>query len=357
MKIGSLDIGQKAIVAPMAEVSDTPFRHICREYGAGLTFTQMVSAKGVIENSFTTLKALAFSQREKPIGIQFLGNNPGYLEKAINEVKSFKPDLIDLNCGCSVSQVCKHGLGASLLDNQILLGNLVKTMVKASDNIPVSVKIRLGRNKSKINVIQNAKIIEDNGASFITVHARTRENSYEDPADWEWIGRVKESVSIPVVGNGSLFTPEDCVEMIRKTGCDSVFIARGALGNPFIFNGLNNILEMNSCPGNPEIDEVAKVAVKHLYLQIKDSGEILGVKKIRKYLIWYFRFYQGVTSFIDNIHSFNKPEELEEYIFQHVKNIKENNYPEEDLEKIDKSFKERILFWMIDNNYKEVINQ
>jgi tRNA-dihydrouridine synthase B len=357
MKIGNLDIGQKAIFAPMAEVTDTPFRQICRENGAGLTFTQMVSAKGVVENSFITLKALAFHQSEKPIGIQFLGSDPDYLQRAVKEVISFKPDLIDLNCGCSVSQVCKFGLGASLLDDPKLLEILVKNMVKAAGNIPVSVKIRLGRNRKKINVIQNSKIIEDNGASFITVHARTREDSYNEPADWEWIKKVKESVNIPVVGNGSLFTPDDCKRMIDETGCDSVLIARGAIGNPFIFSRFNQLMETGHDPGQPEIEKIAETAIKHLHLQVKDSGEILGVKKIKKNLIWYFRFYQGISYFINKIFTLEKVNEIEEFISEHVSKIKENNYPEEDLEKVDRSFKDRVLFWIMDNNYQEAINQ
>jgi tRNA-dihydrouridine synthase B len=357
MKIGKLDIGRKAIFAPMAEVTDTPFRQICRENGAGLTFTQMVSAKGVVENSFITLKALVFHQSEKPIGIQFLGSDPVYLERAVNEVKSFKPDLVDLNCGCSVAQVCKYGLGASLLDDSKLLENLVKKMVKAAGDIPVSVKIRLGRNRKKINVIQNAKIIEDNGASFITVHGRTREDSYSDSADWEWIKKVKESVSIPVVGNGSLFSPSDCKRMIDETGCDSVLIARGAIGNPFIFSRFNTLMETGYDPGEPDIEKVAETAIKHLHLQVKDSGEILGVKKIRKNLIWYFRFYQGISYFINKIFTLEKVEEIEEFISEHAKKIKSNNFPEEDLNKIDKSFKDRVLFWIIDNNYQEAVNQ
>jgi tRNA-dihydrouridine synthase B len=242
MKIGNLDIGKKAILAPMAEVTDAPFRQICREHGAGLTFTQMVSAKGVVENAFATLKVLAFSQSEKPIGVQLLGSDPEYIAKAIHELHSFKPDLIDLNCGCSVPNVCRIGLGASILDKPDLLEKLVKTMVKAAGKIPVSVKIRVGGDRQHVTLMRNAKIIEDNGASLITVHARFRSDSYKQEADWSWIGKVKEAVSIPVVGNGSLFEPEECLRMMNQTGCDSVFIARGALGNPFIFSRLNAML-------------------------------------------------------------------------------------------------------------------
>ncbi|MGE5351337.1 MAG: tRNA dihydrouridine synthase DusB [Acidobacteriota bacterium] len=357
MKIGNLDIGKKAILAPMAEVTDAPFRQICREYGAGLTFTQMVSAKGVVENAFATLKVLAFSQSEKPIGVQLLGSDPGYIEKAIHDLKSFKPDLIDLNCGCSVPNVCRIGLGASLLDKPDLLERLVKSMVKAAGNIPVSVKIRAGRDRQHVTLVQNARIIEENGASMITVHGRFRSDSYKDEADWKWIRKVKETVSIPVVGNGSLFEPDDCLRMMNETGCDSVFIARGALGNPFIFSRLNAAVATGNDPGKPSADEVAKAAQRHLSLLIKDSGPFQGVKKARKHLVWYFRSFNGINSFIEKIFSLDEASLVEEFISEHADKIKKNVYPEEDLSKIDLSFKDRVLFWMNEKQTQEVAKQ
>lgn len=350
-------MGRRAILAPMAEVTDAPFRQICREYGAGLTFTQMVSAKGVIENSFATLKVLAFSRQEKPIGVQFLGNDPEYLGKAIQEIKSLKPDLIDLNCGCSVTQVCKFGLGASILDDPALLGRIVKRMVQSSGGeIPISVKIRIGRSRQKINVVENARIIEDNGASMITVHGRARSDSYVDDPEWKWIKQVKQSVSIPVVGNGSLFEPEDCIRMLDETGCDSLFIARGALGNPFLFKRLNSILETGKDPGSPEIEEVAAVALHHLNLIVKDSGQEAAIKKVRKHLVWYFRFYNGISHLIKQVYSIDSIPLLTEFINEHTQKIKRNEYPAEDFDAIKRSFNERVLFWM-NAGAKEAINQ
>ncbi|MGE5680024.1 MAG: tRNA dihydrouridine synthase DusB [Bacillota bacterium] len=357
MKIGNLDLGHRAILAPMADVTDAPFRQICRENGAGLTFTQMISAKGVIENSFDTLKVLAFNRKEKPIGIQLLGRDAEYLEKAILELKGLSPDLFDLNCGCSVMNVCKYGMGAAILDEPLLLGKLVRTMVKAAGNIPVSIKIRLGRNRQKINVLENARIIEDNGASFITVHGRTRSDSYQDEPLWDWIGKVKQTVSIPVVGNGSLFQADDCIKMIDRTGCDSVFIARGALGNPFIFNRLNSILDNGTDPGLQSVEDVKRTSLHHLDLLVKDSGEEQGVKKARKYFIWYFRFFNGVTALLDKIFSLDNAAMVEEFICSHVEKIKNGSYPEEDFEKINRNFNERVLFWIVNTNQKEVDKQ
>lgn len=357
MKIGNLDIGKRAILAPMAEVTDAPFRQICREHGAGLTFTQMVSAKGVVENAFATLKVLAFSQSEKPIGVQLLGSDPEFIGKAIHDILSFKPDLIDLNCGCSVPNVCRIGLGAAILDKPELLEKLVKSMVKAAGSIPVSVKIRAGRDRQHVTLLRNAKIIEDNGASMITVHGRFRSDSYKEEADWNWIRKVKEAVKIPVVGNGSLFEPEDCLKMLSETGCDSLFIARGALGNPFIFQRLNQMLQTGTDTGKPSIDEVARTALRHLSLLIKDSGPLQGVKKARKHLVWYFRYFNGIKSFIEKIYSLDEASLVEEYVNEHVDKIKKNVYPEEDLSSIELSFKDRVLFWMNEKQTQEVAKQ
>jgi tRNA-dihydrouridine synthase B len=349
MKIGNLNLSSKAMLAPMAEVTDAPFRQICKEYGAGLTFTQMISAKGIVENSFASLKSLAFNRSEKPIAVQLLANDPEYLKKAIYEIKQLKPDLIDLNCGCSVQQVCKYGLGASLLDDPALLSKLVKTMVNAAGDVPVSIKIRLGRDNKNITVLRNAKIIEDNGASAVIVHGRTRSQAYDEPSDWSWIKKVKDEVKIPVIGNGSIFEPEDAVRMIEQTNCDFVFISRGALGNPFIFKRINSFFDEGTEGKAPEIDEVGNAAIRHLKMIIKDSGESNGVIKARKHLIWYFRFYNGIRSFIEKIFTIDNSAQVELFILDHVKKIKTGFYPEEDLQKVRKSFNERVLFWINDN--------
>ena len=340
----------------MAEVTDSPFRKICREYGAGLTFTQMVSAKGIIDNSFHALKALAFNKSEKPIGVQLIANEPDYLKKAINEIKSFSPDLIDLNCGCSVPQVCKYGLGAAILDNPQLLTKLVKTMVIAAGDIPVSIKIRLGRDKNNITVIRNAKIIEENGASLIIIHARTRNQPYSEKPDWSWIKKVKEEIHIPVIGNGNLFYPEDCIRMINETGCDFIFISRGALGNPFIFKRFNSLIETGIEPNPPTIDEVGQAALKHLNYIFKDSGQEQGIKKARKHLIWYFKFYKGIYNFIEKIFTITDPALVEQFILDHIEKIKNGFYPEEDLEIVNRNFNERVLFWVNNNQQVETYN-
>jgi len=349
MKVGKLNLSSKALVAPMAEVTDAPFRQICREFGAGLTFTQMVSAKGIVVNSFDSLKALAFSRSEKPIGVQLLANNPDYIQKAIQELKPLKPDLIDLNCGCSVAAVTRHELGASILDNPVLLGTLVKAMKDSAEEIPISVKIRLGKDKNNLSILKNTEIIEKNGASLVFIHARTRSDSYAVNPDWQWIKKVKENLSIPVIGNGSLFEPSDCINLLNETGCDAVLLARGILGNPFVFRRLNSIIDTGRDPGFPDVDEVKKTALHHMNLIRRDSGDINGPKKARKHLIWYFRFFNGVYEFIKGIFSVDSFPLMEEFINEHVEKIKNNSYPEANFENIKKSFNERVLFWINEN--------
>jgi tRNA-dihydrouridine synthase B len=352
MKIGNLDLGRNAILSPMADITDAPYRQLCREYGAGLTFTQMISAKGIIENSFLSLKSLAFRRDEKPIGIQLLANDEYYLEKAVEEVTSLKPDIIELNSSCSVSKVCNFGLGASILDEPELLGRLVKSMVKASNNIPVSIKLRLGKDNRNINILKNARIAEENGASSITIHAKTRKDLYVDSPEWQWIKKAKEVVSIPVIGNGGIFEPQDAIKLLNETGCDSVFIARGSMGNPFIFKRFNAIMESGVDPGEPGMDEVANTAIRHFDLLLKDSGNILGIKKARKFLVWYFKYTFGIYKFIEKLYSLNEPELIREFILEYAQDIKQSNYPEMDLNKIKENFNERVLFWIDENQHQ-----
>lgn len=348
MKIGDLDLGRKLLLAPMVDVTDAPFRKIAKEYGAGITFTQMISAKGVIDNDFDTLRVLAYSRDEKPIGVQLLGNNPEYLSAAVREIKQFKPDIIDLNCGCSVDTVTKHNLGANLLDDPKFLGKLLNSMVNAADGIPISAKLRLGRDQKAINILENAKIAEENGAAIIIVHARTRRTRYDEEAKWEWLKEVKESVSIPVVGNGSVFNPNDIQNMIDQTGCDSVMIARGALGDPFIFRRYNSFVETGIDPGEPGIAEIKEVALKHLQLLVLEYGEDVGINKAKKNIIWYFKKLDGINSLLNEIFSIKTNEGLKNLIIVHSEKIENEYFPKEDHEIINKKFNEKVLFWLDD---------
>lgn len=343
MQIGKLNVNSRAFLAPMAEVTDFVFRKIAKDYGAGLTYTQMVSAEGVIKNNFETLRLFTFSRSEKPIGVQLLGNEPEILGRAVKEIIKYKPDVIDLNSGCPVDKVYSYKMGAYLLSQPENLGQIVKQMVKNSEGTPISVKIRLGP-KDKINVIDNAKIIEDNGASVIIVHARTRNNRYEVDPDWEWIAKVKETVNIPVVGNGSVFSAEDAVEMIEATKCDAVLVGRGALGNPFIFKQINSLL--NGSNFKPDINEIYNVALQHVELLEKEQGFSKNLDKAKKNVIWYFKEQNGIWEFIDQLYAKNSFEGIKEVLKMHIDKLHENFYPQADVEDINKKFNNKVLFWL-----------
>lgn len=349
MKAVKMDLLNKLWLAPMAEVTDAPFRIISKKFGAGLTFTQMVSAKGVVENEFETLQYLAFSKNEKPIGVQILANDPLTLAQSVTEVKKYSPDVIDLNCGCPVNKVTRYQMGATILDNPKLLGELIKSMKDTSGDTLISVKMRLGKNKSNINILENAQIAQSNGADFVIVHTRTREDRYYIDAEWEWLIKIKENIDIPVIGNGSIFSAKDAVNMIEQTGCDSVMVARGALGNPFLFNRFNKMMENGIDPGEPSIEEVKDAVLEHINLLVREYGEIRAIHRAKKFIIWYFRFFNGITSLIDSLIKINDIILLKDFIEEHSNKIKKDVYKPEDLNEIDNLFKRRVLFWLEEN--------
>ncbi len=350
MKIGDLDLGYKLLVAPLAEISDSAFRKISKEYGAGLTFTQMVSAKGVVKNEFATLRLLSFPKEEKPVGVQLLGNNADYLRGAVDELKQFKPDVIDFNCGCPVSRVTNYCMGASLLDDPANLGKLVKAIVDEAGKIPVSVKVRLGKDTNNINVIDISRVVEDSGASFITVHSRVKTDRYDQDARWDYITKVKQNVSIPVVGNGSVFTPQDAKQLLDQTGCDSIMVARGVLGNPFLFRRFNEFMASGNDPGEPSINEIKGIALKHIKMLVSEYGEKAGVNKAKKHIIWYYMKQPGIDQLIDKLFSCVDVICMQELIETHSVKIEDKYFSTNNSEIVFKRFSKKVQFWLTELN-------
>lgn len=350
MKIGNLDIGHKIFLAPMAEVTDSSFRKIVKENGVGIAFTQMVSAQGVLKNNFESLRLFSFSRDEKPIGVQVLGNDPEIVGDAVKELKKFSPDLIDLNSGCPVDKVVNNKMGSALLENAELLGRIVRKMADAAGDVPVSVKLRLGKDRRHINIVETAKAVEDNGASLVFVHARARVDKYDTHPDWEWIGKVKKNLKIPIVGNGSLLTPEDIKSMLDSTGCDSAMVARGALGNPFIFDRFNKLIETGADPGQPGLDVVKSTLLRHIEYLKNEFGEIKSLDKAKKQALWYFRNYEKIEFLLDNIFSVKDYGELEKLISNHVETLMNSGSAYLPNEVIDSRFRKKVLFWLADNN-------
>jgi len=344
MTIGNLNLGTRLIQAPMAEVTDSSFRSIARSFGVGLTFTQMVSAKGILNNDFTSLRYLSFSRDEKPIGVQILGNDPHIIGEAVKEIAKFKPDVIDLNCGCPVDKVTSKKMGSALLEYPDLIGEITRKMVDNSGGIPISVKVRLGVDKKNINVLNNAKVIEDNGASIIVVHARTMTDRYDIDADWSWIGEVKKNVSMKVIGNGSIFTPQDGIEMLKQTNCDGVMVARASIGNPFIFSRFNSLLATGEDPGMPSIEIVKSALMTHLKMLWREYDEIKALDRSKKYVIWYYQFYNGINELIKRIFSAKNYERLIEIVEKHHEDLINHRYLE-DTTNYNDLFKKRVVFW------------
>ena len=328
MKFGGIELKHGIMLAPMAGATDYAFRKVCKEFGAEYLVSEMVCAKALcyeqkikksLEKSPSkTAPLAAVKQGELPMAVQIFGSEPEFMAQAAKMIAEnsyrgttsiYTPSAIDINMGCPVAKVVSNGEGSALLKNPKLAADIVRAVVDAVD-IPVTVKIRIGWDKNSINAVEVAKRLEDAGASLICVHGRTREQQYAPYADWSHIAKVKESISIPVIGNGDIFEPQDALRMIKETGCDGVMIGRGALGNPWIFENTLNLFEGREMR---EIDtnEIVDVALSHLALMIEEKGERAGIAESRKHLGWYMRGIRGAAELRNRI---NTAESLDEIV-------------------------------------------
>ena len=284
--IGNVKIEKPLALAPMAGVTDQPFRLLCREQGAGLVCTEMVSAKAILYKNKNTGMLMAIDERERPAALQLFGCEPEVMAEAARQIEERNFDILDVNMGCPVPKVVNNGEGSALMKNPKLAGEIVKALVKAVKK-PVTVKIRKGFDGEHVNAVEMAKILEDAGAAAIAVHGRTREQFYSGRADWEIIRRVKEAVSIPVIGNGDVDSPDAAAALLRETGCDGVMIARGAQGNPWIFSRVLRYLEDGTLLPLPDRQEVKEMIFRHGAMLIAAKGEYTGIREMRKHVAWY----------------------------------------------------------------------
>nr|WP_245579433.1 tRNA dihydrouridine synthase DusB [Halonatronum saccharophilum] len=308
LKIGDVELEAPVLLAPMAGVTDLPYRRLVKEMGCPLVCTEMVSAKGLAYGNKKTERMLEILPVERPVSLQLFGNEPDILAKATQMVvEKSSPEIIDLNVGCPAPKIVKNGYGSALMKEPKLLGEVVKAMVEATDTT-ITVKIRKGWDDNNINAVEIAKIAQDNGAKAIIVHGRTREEFYTGKADWDIIRRVKESLEIPIIGNGDIFTLDDGVRMLKETGCDGVMVGRGAQGNPWLINQIAQYLKTGDKLDPPSAQERLDTAIKHLSYLVQYKGEPVGVKEMRKHASWYIKGLKNCTYAKDLL---NKAETLD----------------------------------------------
>lgn len=286
MKKTMIDLKDKLILAPMAGVTDLPFRLLCKEQGCDILYTEMVSAKAIYYKNRNTEPLMMYEPEEHPIGLQLFGSEPDIMAEMAARVQERGYDFIDINMGCPVPKVVNNNEGSALMKQPALVGRIVSAMVKAVD-VPVTVKMRKGFDENHINAVEIAKVVEESGGAAVAVHGRLRSEYYSGHADWDIIRQVKEAVSIPVIGNGDLTTPEDIIRMREQTGCDAFMIGRGAKGNPFIFSMMKTYFEEGTLPEPPSLSEVVDMMLRHARMMVEYKGEFTGIHEMRKHAAWY----------------------------------------------------------------------
>ena len=313
VRIGNVKVEKPLALAPMAGVTDLPFRLLCKEQGAGLVCTEMVSAKAILYKNKNTGILMEIEERERPAALQLFGCEPEVMAEAARQIEERNFDILDVNMGCPVPKVVNNGEGSALMKNPKLAGEIVSALVKAVKK-PVTAKIRKGFDEEQVNAVEMAKILEDAGAAAIAVHGRTREQFYSGKADWEIIRRVKEAVSIPVFGNGDVDSPEKAAAMLRETGCDGVMIARGAQGNPWIFSRVLRYLEEGVLLPPPSRQEVKKMIFRHADMLTAVKGIYTGIREMRKHVAWYTAGFPHSARLRGRINTVESLEELREVL-------------------------------------------
>lgn len=285
-KIGDVEIDNPFVLAPMAGVTDLPFRKLCKEQGAGLICMEMVSAKAISFHNKNTEALMEIDKCENPVSMQLFGSEPELMARVAAETEERPFDILDINMGCPVPKVVNNGEGSALLKNPELIVKIVKSVSSAIKK-PLTVKVRIGFENEPVDIVDIAKRVEDAGAAAIAVHGRTRQQYYSGTADWDAIRRVKEAVSIPVIGNGDVDSPEKAEALIKETGCDGVMIGRAVRGNPWLFRELNHYFETGEKLSRPSVEEVREMILRHARMQTDLKGEFTGIREMRKHVAWY----------------------------------------------------------------------
>lgn len=318
LKIGTVELENPYILAPMAGVTDLPFRLLCKEQGAGLLCMEMVSAKAIQYNNKNTKALLEIHPEELPVSLQLFGSDPDVISEIAKRIEELPFSILDINMGCPVPKIVKNGEGSALMKNPKLVYEIVRKTARAIQK-PVTVKIRKGFDDTCINAVEIAKIIEDAGGKAVAVHGRTREQYYSGKADWDIIRQVKEAVSIPVIGNGDVVSGESAIAIQKEKGCDGVMIGRGAQGNPWIFSELLEYERTGKMPLRPSVEAIKKMMIRHAQLQMQYKGEYLGIREMRKHVSWYTSGLPNSAKLRDEINRVESYEELEQLLEERLK--------------------------------------
>ena len=317
MRIGDVVLENEVFLAPMAGVTDLAFRLICKEYGSGLLYTEMINAKALCYDDEKTKGMLKIEEEEHPVAVQIFGSEPEFIAGATEILNEHSNEILDINMGCPAPKVVKNGDGSALMKTPQLAAKVIEAAAKKSKR-PVTVKFRKGWDDDSINAVEFAKMAEASGAQAITIHGRTRAQYYSGTADWDIIEEIKNVVKIPVIGNGDIVTIEDAINIRKKTGCDAIMIGRGAQGNPWIFNRINHYMKTGEILPEPTAEEKIRTAIKHFNLAIKEDGEYVAVREMRKHLGWYLKGMKKSARLRDEINKLESADEvvgrLEAYI-------------------------------------------